>query len=260
MVSRPRNYLEAVQSGVSQPSYYFPKNEEGRQLVIADIHGCAKSFKLLVEKLELTRKDQLFLLGDYINRGPDNMGVLDFILELMERGYKVWPLRGNHEEMLISAHRTVFREHLKLPSLHTQKGIVDKNRKILPRFRAFFENLPYYFELPKYFLVHAGFDYRSQNPYTNYKHMPWIRPFDASAIQARYKQIVVGHNPTTLGVIRSRLKNVATVILLDNGCAFSSKEQQGNLVALDLGCKKLYIQPNIENKSRKFFFIEKGIQ
>ena len=51
----------------------------GRRLVITDIHGCAKTFKKLLDKVGLNENDQLFLLGDYINRGPSKQ-VIDKII------------------------------------------------------------------------------------------------------------------------------------------------------------------------------------
>jgi serine/threonine protein phosphatase 1 len=63
-----------------------------RRLVIADIHGCAKTFKALVEKIGLTHEDTLYLLGDYIDRGPDNCGVIDYIIHLQSNNYNIKPL------------------------------------------------------------------------------------------------------------------------------------------------------------------------
>ena len=61
-----------------------------RQIAISDIHGCARTFKKLVlEKVVLDKQDTLFLLGDYINKGPDSKGVLDFIFELKNSGFNV---------------------------------------------------------------------------------------------------------------------------------------------------------------------------
>ena len=52
--------------------------------VISDIHGCARTVRRLVENLKLTLDDQLYFLGDYIDRGPNSSGVIDFMIELQE--------------------------------------------------------------------------------------------------------------------------------------------------------------------------------
>ena len=74
----------------------------GKRYVISDIHGCYNTFKRLVEEvIGLTKSDWLFLLGDYIDRGPSSKDVLDYILDLKESGYSLFPLRGNHEDDLL---------------------------------------------------------------------------------------------------------------------------------------------------------------
>lgn len=75
-----------------------------RLFAIGDIHGCFDSFKDLVEsKIQLQKDDKLILLGDYIDRGDSSKEVVDFIIKLLENGYDIIPLMGNHEAMLLEA-------------------------------------------------------------------------------------------------------------------------------------------------------------
>src|SRR6056297_3080965 len=70
---------------------------------ISDIHGCFKTFRRLIESgIKMEKNDQLFLMGDYIDRGPSSKQVLDYILYLMENNYNVVLLRGNHEEIFLN--------------------------------------------------------------------------------------------------------------------------------------------------------------
>ncbi|NJN27938.1 MAG: hypothetical protein HC819_19175 [Cyclobacteriaceae bacterium] len=60
-----------------------------RRIIISDMHGCARSFIELVQhKVQLQKDDVLYLLGDYINKGPDSKGVLDFIFFLKRKATK----------------------------------------------------------------------------------------------------------------------------------------------------------------------------
>ena len=71
---------------------------------IGDLHGCSKTFrKLVMDVIKLQKSDVLYCLGDYVDRGPDSKGVIDFILELRENGYTVNTLRGNHDQMMMDA-------------------------------------------------------------------------------------------------------------------------------------------------------------
>ena len=66
---------------------------------ISDIHGCCQTFRYMVEtELQITKEDELFLLGDYIDRGKDSKGVFDYIMQLQNDNFKVQCLMGNHED------------------------------------------------------------------------------------------------------------------------------------------------------------------
>ena len=69
---------------------------------IGDIHGCFKTFKkLLLEEIGIQQSDKIYCIGDYIDRGNDSKGVMDFIINLRIAGYHVYTLRGNHEQMML---------------------------------------------------------------------------------------------------------------------------------------------------------------
>ena len=62
---------------------------------IGDLHGCYREFKKLLEKIEFDHdKDQLYLVGDLINRGPKSEKVLSY---LMEHTDSIFPVLGNHD-------------------------------------------------------------------------------------------------------------------------------------------------------------------
>jgi serine/threonine protein phosphatase 1 len=232
-------------------SLTISKNTQGRRLVIPDIHGCPNTFRALIEKITLTTQDQLFLLGDYINKGNNSVGVLDFLLELKEKGYQVFALRGNHEQMLLEKHHTKYNTiELLLPHLRKNYGIVDTHRKILPKYYEFISNLPYYYELDNYFLVHAGFNLTSKSPFTDFESMLWMRDFTITETAQEEilsnKTVIIGHTPTSLQFIQDDIRIRKSVICLDNGCVFASKWFLGNLLCLDLDTWELIIQKNID--------------
>lgn len=74
---------------------------------IADIHGELTTLKLLWDKLINDEKldlsvDKVIFTGDYVDRGPDSYGVLDFIYQLtLAHPNNVIALAGNHEWMMI---------------------------------------------------------------------------------------------------------------------------------------------------------------
>ena len=62
---------------------------------IGDIQGCFDAFQALLEKIKFNKeKDQLWLAGDMINRGPQSLETLRYIISLGDAAKVVL---GNHE-------------------------------------------------------------------------------------------------------------------------------------------------------------------
>src|SRR3954468_6885420 len=64
--------------------------------VIGDIHGMSRPLRALVEHVLRVDPDATFnFVGDYVNRGPDSKGVIDFLIQLE----RVRFCRGNHDDI-----------------------------------------------------------------------------------------------------------------------------------------------------------------
>jgi len=227
-----------------------------KQFVISDIHGCCKTFKKLLEKIDLQKQDKLYLLGDYIDRGPDSSGVLDFIIELKNLDYSIFPILGNHERNLIETSilydKKMFR--LFVRKLNKSPNILNEFDEIKTQYTEFIKNLPLYYDLDKYFLVHAGINFKSENPMEDKESMLEIRWFAENVPIDFPKTIIHGHNVTNINDIKFAIENKAKVIPLDNGCVYNKTHrvydytQLGNLCCLELNSFELILQKNIENE------------
>jgi len=234
---------------------YFTSFPKGRRLVISDIHGCIKTFRALVEKLGLNKDDHLFLLGDYINKGKDSAGVLDFIFELQKTGFQVFPLMGNHEFNVVD---TAQRYNSKTFQFFVRKNkagnLLDTNGKIKPHYFEFFESLMYRFELPDFHLIHAGFDCRKDDPFTHYLAMLEVRRIPQNLKKLNNKRVIHGHQPVYLEEIEQAIAKNLPAIPLDNGACYARKKhkilntnQLGKLVGLNLDNLALTLQDNLDN-------------
>ena len=68
---------------------------------VGDIHGQLEQLEKLISTLPLQPHDQLVFVGDYVDRGPDSKGVVDYLIERDQR-YACTFLMGNHEGMFLS--------------------------------------------------------------------------------------------------------------------------------------------------------------
>ena len=67
--------------------------------VVGDVQGCFRSFQKLLSKIEyLETKDELWLAGDTINRGPRSLETLEWLYERREHLRLVL---GNHDLHLL---------------------------------------------------------------------------------------------------------------------------------------------------------------
>jgi len=221
---------------------------------ISDIHGCLKTFKTLLEKIKFSKQDELYLLGDYIDRGPDSKGVIDYIWTLQDQGYQVACLRGNHEQMLLDC---VDDDHKFL--LWERNGgdatMLSFGRRFVSaipdQYIAWFNALPYYLEVDKYILVHAGFRFDLPNPFEEKEAMIWQRDwYDRINHQWLGDRIIIhGHTPTSKIDIQDMVTQIKRrpVIDIDNGCVFWDRlSGMGRLCALELTTLNLHFQKHVD--------------
>mgnify|MGYP000058218539 FL=1 len=231
------------------------------QLVIGDVHGCYKSLRRLVEEtIGVNKDDKIYFVGDYIDRGPSGKQVLDYLIELKDNGYQVYPLKGNHEEMLINAYldqssnnfmlwmmngaETTFRSY----GIESHTLLGESSLNELPEEHlSFLRKMPYYYELDDYILVHAGINFAVENPFEDFTSMVWCRDCENDLSASDGRTIIHGHTPVPLEFIQSSLKKgIPKDINLDAGCVYKNMVGLGNLVALDMETMQLYSTENID--------------
>jgi serine/threonine protein phosphatase 1 len=223
----------------------IPKPTKGRRFAISDIHGCSSTFKALLSSIKLNNKDQLFLLGDLINRGPGSDKVLNRVLKLKRKGIQVYILKGNHEDMVLKASKKSSDELMKtLKSLNSEN--LARGGRLIETYYQIMSDAYHYFVLDDYYLVHAGFDFSLKEPFEDSKSMMYIKEFKPNKSLLEKKRVVLGHSPKSLHEIISRIKSSHRKIHIDNGCINKNNPYRGNLIALDLDTNSITIQKNIE--------------
>ena len=74
--------------------------------VIGDIHGEYEQLKILLEKMNFKEDDELFILGDVVDRGPNPIKALQFLMTLPN----CTCIAGNHELMALTNLKLLLNE------------------------------------------------------------------------------------------------------------------------------------------------------
>jgi serine/threonine protein phosphatase 1 len=233
-----------------------------KRWIIPDIHGCLKTLQVLVEELiRPARYDELYFLGDYIDRGPNSKGVIDYIRRLQNDEYSVTLLKGNHEDFLLELYDAEKKTGLKWWHHFTNRKLMAWNKlggketlkifgvdhvgEIPADYIEWMRQLRYYVLLEDFVLVHAGLNFNLDNPFDDTRSMLWLRDYEIHTEKIGNRRIIHGHVPVHMELITLSVhqKNYK-FIDLDNGPYISGKDGFGNLVALELSTMNMVIQDN----------------
>ncbi|SFJ14305.1 metallophosphoesterase family protein [Thermoflavimicrobium dichotomicum] len=224
-----------------------------RMLVISDIHGEASKFTELLKKAQYDpAQDQLILLGDYIDRGPDSKAVIEKVIQLTEEG--AIALKGNHEDYMIKVAEkdgSVVEKWLRNGGKQTLQSYgyaVDEksSEEVVALLQTgkikehidFLKNLPCYYEKDDYIFVHGGVDPNTPLESTDPNVLMWIRDEFHQGYKGE-KTVVFGHTPTMkLHGCYDVYFGENRIIGIDGGCVYGGR----------LNCLVL--------PSRKVFYIE----
>jgi serine/threonine protein phosphatase 1 len=224
-----------------------------RRFVATDLHGCLRTFRYLVEEeLRLRPADHLYLLGDYVNKGPDSAGVLAYLMQLQAAGYQAHCLRGNHDQELLDAifsrgdgdpWRTPAERAMTLASF----GVM-RPAEIAPRYVQWLASLPLQLELPDFVLVHAGFNFAlpPEEMRRDTHSMLYAKQFTYDPSRLAGKRLLHGHVPTPVAAVRASVAARAGAIGLDTGGVYRRNPELHHLAALNLDSWELHLVENRE--------------
>lgn len=189
--------------------------QDCRVICVSDIHANCEKFKKLLEKCQYNQdKDFLFILGDIVEKGRDNLGTVHFVMELC-RGPKAVCIKGNNDTMCDRMafydskerflERIKTRPHNTFTEMGKNIGIEDfnenfeeKRKRVIDAFKdelEFMRALPLAIETNEHIFIHAGIENRPDWENTSEKFaltQPWYLRLEHSSP----KTVVCGHYPT----------------------------------------------------------------
>ena len=93
---------------------------------VSDLHGCYDKFRKLLDMIRLTDDDVLYVLGDVVDRGPENIRL---VTELAGKR-NICTLMGNHDYTAALMMKTYGMDHREKSSLqdkrHSRSFVFDR--------------------------------------------------------------------------------------------------------------------------------------
>lgn len=246
--------------------------ESGRRiLVTSDIHGCRLHLENILKEADFTTEDILIVVGDMIEKGPDSLGTLRYIMKLYEGG-NVIPLIGNVDALRLQIIEELCPENVEsfyqyLLELRKWKGtsfydelarecgfviespedLLRSKEKVIIHFGkefSFLVGLPTVVETQKFVFVHGGLPQKEpeENLHQSFRSLTKVDCFMTSTPHHYEKYVVVGHWPVSLynssiqqmDPIIDRQKHI---ISIDGGCGIKRNGQLNLLVIPDINCR-----------------------
>lgn len=243
MIDRVRNSDTVKGSPVS----------ENRRIFIGDVHGHYDGLMTLLESVAPSDADQVYFLGDLIDRGPNSAAVVDFVANSRHTC-----LLGNHEQMLLEAFPgdeisySALQAWLCSGGQSTVMSYDQSSNQVLFEHLKWMRSLPTHLDLGDVWLAHAGVNPRVPLAEHTPQEYCWVRD-EFHSIETPYfpdKVIITGHTITfTLpDVPPGAIAKGPGWLDIDTG---AYHPRSGWLTALDYTNEKVY-QVNVfsENKLR----------
>ncbi|PZR70420.1 MAG: polynucleotide kinase-phosphatase, partial [Chthoniobacterales bacterium] len=162
--------LEGDVQIVREPLYNDKRGDHGPFDIIGDVHGCREELETLLKKLGYSRNGdsawrhnegrRAVFLGDLVDRGPDVVGVLRLVMEMVSAGTALC-VPGNHEMKL---GRKIDGKNVKVShgletTLAQFDALPEQERAVfVPEARKFIDELVshYWLDDGKLVVAHAG--------------------------------------------------------------------------------------------------------
>jgi serine/threonine protein phosphatase 1 len=220
-----------------------------RTLVIGDVHGKLSLLNRLLEESQYQAgADRLVFIGDLVDRGEDSRGVVERVLALRrESPEKVIVIKGNHEEMMLSA---LARPDSDASDMWYANGGIetlqsyaneDGTISVPPEHLEFIASLPTWFEDAHAIYVHASLPKMIDGSFLH----PSMSPDSTELLWARNRRffdgydgklVVFGHTITgTIFGERGKVWQRDSLIDVDTGAYLT-----GVLSAVELPSRQVY--------------------
>ena len=240
-----------------------------RLLVTSDIHGHLNHLKAVLAKAAFCEEDLLIIVGDILEKGPESLNTLRYVMELYQKG-NVVVLAGNVDfwriQMFDNLHTDTAADFLDyLRRMREWKGtsfydemtkelgfiaqnpvdLIHNKVRIAQHFKKefdFLRCLPTILETQNYTFVHGGLPDKDIHALAGRNVLDVLKYDNFMATSVCFdKYVVVGHWPVSLygdsiPQFNPLFNNEQKIIAIDGGCGLKDDGQLNLLVIPDMDC------------------------
>lgn len=240
-----------------------------RILVTSDIHGHFTHLKEVLNKAAFSSNDLLVIVGDIIEKGPESLKSLRYVMDLCKTGNVIvlagnvdmWRLQMiddinessaadffNYLLFMRKWYKTSFFDEMTLELgflTENSTAVLSAKYKITSLFRTefdFLRSLPTVLETQNYVFVHGGLPESSLHNISSYNIYNLLKYDDFMSSGLCFnKYVVVGHWPVTLyGDKKSQSNPIINkeqkIIFIDGGCGIKDDGQLNLMIIPDMDC------------------------
>lgn len=186
-----------------------------RLICVSDVHGYLDDFKSLLKKCNYNREsDYLFILGDIIEKGTDNISSLNYVQNLCKNPKAIF-IQGNNDTMTyymaFKDDKARFLDRLKYRPTNTftqmaesisitdfTENFEEKRQKVIEAFSSqldFLRSAPLAIETKDFIFVHAAIENRPDWE-NSAPHIVQALPWFLRHHHQQSKTVTCGHFPT----------------------------------------------------------------
>ncbi|CAD0003948.1 MULTISPECIES: metallophosphoesterase family protein [Flavobacterium] len=224
-----------------------------RTFVIGDVHGGLLALEQVMKKAEVTEKDTLIFLGDYVDGWSQSPQVIDYLIHLQSKQNCIC-IRGNHDELLLewlknAKNNELWYQHGGEATVLAYAKLNEKQKEVHIKFLESLQD--YHLDEENRLFVHAGFTNLNGVAYEYFpKLFYWDRTLWETALSVDpnmnkedlyypkrftlYKEIFIGHTPVSR-IGETVPVNKACVWNIDTGAAF-----KGPLTIMNVDTKEFW--------------------
>lgn len=169
-------------SDFQQGSHEDARNRSFSIAIIGDVHGCLTELRKVIQKLEQDYESSLHPLGgivfvgDLVVKGPYSVETIRYIREVLMPKYKVYCVRGNHDDNALLAYHKIGKKYEHMKELRFVRNFTKPEIKWIQSWPITLLISPYLL------IVHAGI-----RPGRNYDQTKFIDLITMRTVDARLK-------------------------------------------------------------------------